>query len=66
MFRIVSRQFGYPMYAADAPTGWSDRADEAHEYDHRDNPAFKLKYWRAFADNAGLDASKVEVEPCAS
>lgn len=62
-FRIVAKPFGYPMYAA--PVGgpdWSDRADEAHVYDHRDNPETKLKWWKAQLGSYGIDATTVAVE----
>lgn len=61
-FVIVNRQFGYPMFAAETAIGWSDRLEDAYIYDHRDNPEFKLKYWRAMASNNGLDSSAVQVE----
>ena len=60
-FRIASSQFGYPMYASSAPTGWSDRIEESHVYDDRDSRETKLKYWRALATTQGLDASAVAV-----
>lgn len=61
LFQVVCNQFGYPMYAANAPTGWSDRIDEAHTYDDRDSKETKLKYWRGLAASQGLDASTVAV-----
>jgi len=66
MFRIASFQFGYAMYAASiagltAPQ-WSDRVDEAHTYDHRDNRETKLTYWKAYAEAVcGLDPKHVRV-----
>lgn len=61
-FRIVSKQFGYPMYAANAPTGWSDRIDESHVYDDQDSQETKLVYWKALAESQGLDSKAVCVE----
>ena len=65
-FRIVNNQFGYPMYAAYLSLGtppWTDRIEEAHVYDHRDNRETKLKYWRAIASNSGLDPAAVVAVP---
>lgn len=66
MFRIASFQFGYAMYAASIAGGvtvpqWSDRVDEAHVYDHRDNRELKLRYWRAYAEVQGLDPEQVRI-----
>lgn len=65
-FRIASRQFGYPLFAASVPgpkaPQWSDRLDEAHEYvDGEDSPETKLKWWKAVAATEGLDPAMVEV-----
>lgn len=62
MFRIVSHQFGYPMFAANNTLGWSDVESEAFIYDHRDNQDIKLSYWKAMASLKGLDPDSVKVE----
>lgn len=68
-FNIITRQFGYAMFAAqvagNAPQ-WSDQPHEAHTYDCRDNREMKLAYWRANAKMNGLDPAQVEVVECAS
>lgn len=64
-FRIVSREFGYEMYAASLPMGtppWSDRIEDAYVYDHRDNREFKLKFWRGMASFYGLNPECVHIE----
>lgn len=64
-WRIVSDQFGYPMYAADFPPGelpWSDQVEDAYVYDGRDNQAFKLRYWKGMAKLYGLNPDCVRVE----
>lgn len=63
MFYVASFQFGYPMFAANLPAGpqWSDRADEAHQYDHRDARETKLAYWRAYAEACGLNPAEVRI-----
>lgn len=63
MFYVASFQFGYPMYAANLPVGpqWSDRIDEAHEYDHRDSRQTKLAYWKAEAEVNGLNPDAVRI-----
>ena len=62
LFRIVCRQFGYPMYAANVGAGWTDKYEEAAVYDHRDSAETKLKYWKAVAKNQGMDETTVSVE----
>ena len=63
-FRIVSRQFGYPMYAtADGlHADWTDNEAEAHVYDEQDSRETKLKFWRSVAHMHGLDPTAVQIE----
>ena len=53
-FRIVTEQFGYPLYAAviDGRVTGTDRAEEAAMFDERDNPEVKRNFW---TDITGLD-----------
>ena len=63
-FRIVSNQFGYPMYAATIHLSGqlSDNVSEAHVYDSRDNRGQKLAYYKAIAKIHGYDPEQVQVE----
>lgn len=61
MFRIVSNQFGYPMYASSASEGWSDQVDEAHLFDQNDNRDIKLGFWRAVAGRCGFNPDAVQI-----
>ena len=64
-WRIVSRQFDAPIFAAPAIPPASDFSiieSEAAVYDDRDNPAIKLPFWQMLANRTGLDGSKFVVE----
>lgn len=62
-FRIVSRQFGYPMFASSVECQFSDREDEAFVYvEGEDSPETKLCWWCAVASKMGLDADTLEVD----
>lgn len=61
MYRIVSNQFGYQMFAG-GPCQWTDNATEAHVFDSRDDRADKLAFWQAVAVQCGLDAGAVSID----
>lgn len=53
-FRIVTNQFGYPLYAAviDGQTTGTDNEAEASVFGEGDNPEIKRQFWE---DVTGLD-----------
>ncbi len=64
-WRIVTRQFGYPIYAASLPLAelpWSDLIEESYVYDARDVRETKLTWWKALAKVHGLDPACVQIE----
>ncbi len=61
MFRIVSSQFGYPMYASLDSQQWSDQEHDAVTYGPLDNREIKLPFWRGVAITCGLDPSCVSI-----
>ena len=63
-FRIVCRQFDFPLYATSSGlrADWTDNAERAYVYDQQDNRETKLKYWRAIAHLHGFDPASVQIE----
>lgn len=63
-FRIVCRQFGYPLYATSfgLRADWTDNEATAYVYDEQDCRETKLKYWRAIANLHGFGPASVQIE----
>lgn len=68
LWTIETRPFGYPMFPTEAwsfqgNVGWSDRIDEAMQFDGRDSKKTKLAFYAMLVKRIFGDAVTVTAIP---